>query len=92
MYALWRIKQHAKRLGLKKNEPIAKYLSTKGKSIFITDLDIKTILQHIARKKLKVHPSNLNNINKHTQNMKIFHVPGQDDILWENNFYATKTA
>ena len=52
--ALWRIKQRAKRLGIPKHEPIAKYLSTNGKCLFITDYDVKTILQQAAREKLGI--------------------------------------
>ena len=159
-FALWRIKQRARRLGIREIEPIAKYLSTKGESLFITDHDVKTMLQqaaceklgikcakalcrrtshslrvtaanelqclgfstlsiqhrlrwrsdafmkyhrhtiHVARKhseimnlnseNLKLLHSNLDTINKRTKRMKIYREPCEDDILWENNFYAAE--
>ena len=38
---------------------------------------------------LKLHTSNLDQVHEKIKNMKVFHAPAEDDILWENNFYAT---
>ena len=159
-FALWRIKQRARRLEIPEIEPIAKYSSTKGECLFITDHDVKTILQQSAREKLGIkcakalsrwtshslrvtaanelhrlgfntlfiqhclrwrsdafmkylrhtihvarkhseimslnnenltlRHSNLDTINERTKRMKIHREPGEDNILWENNFYATE--
>ena len=140
-------------------EPIAKYKTSEGKVLFITDKHVKTILQqaakekmgitdpailskwtshsqrvtaanelhrlgfnalfikhrirwksdafikylrhtiHVARKhtaamslnesNLKLHTSNLDKVNERIKNMEVFRAPAEDDILWENNFYAT---
>ena len=51
-----------------------------------------TAIMSLNSENLKVHPSNLDTINKRTHNMKIFRAPSQDDILWENNFYAAEAA
>ena len=55
---------------------------------------------HVARKhseimslnseNLKLRHSNLDTINKRTKRMKIHREPGEDDILWEDNFYAAE--
>ena len=38
---------------------------------------------------LKLHTSNLDKVNERIKNMEVFRAPAEDDILWENNFYAT---
>ena len=158
-YALWRIKHRAVKLKIPMCEPIAKYKTSEGKVLFITDKHVKTILQqaakekmgitdpailskwtshsqrvtaanelhrlgfnalfikhrlrwksdafikylrhtiHVARKhtaamslnesNLKLHTSNLDKVNERIKNMEVFRAPAEDDILWENNFYAT---
>ena len=52
--AIWNIFQRAKRLGIPAHEPIAKYKDKKGKIFFITDKDVKTILQSAAKEVLNI--------------------------------------
>ena len=52
--ALWDIIQRARRLKIPSNEPIAKYRGEKGKMYFITEKDVKSILQEAARKVLNI--------------------------------------
>ena len=163
VYALRRIKQRAERLGIPDHEPIAQYVNEKGQKRFITDANVKALLQEAARKKLGItdkkilskwtthslrvtaanelhrlgfsmlyikhrlrwkseafmkylrhtihvarrhtemmslndanltlQPSNLEVVNARTKRLKelnqINRAPGQDDILWKNNLFAT---
>ena len=52
--ALWSIVQRAIRLGVPVHEPIAKYRNTKGNTHFITDFNVKTILQDAAREAMGI--------------------------------------
>ena len=52
--AIWNIIQRAARLRIKKNEPIAKYQDEKGHVFFITDKDVKIILQEAAKEMLNI--------------------------------------
>ena len=52
--ALWNISRRAIRLGIPAHEPIAKYKDTKNKVYFITDFDVKTLLQKAAKEALGI--------------------------------------
>jgi len=52
--AMWNIFQRATRLRIKQNEPIAKYQDKKGNIFFVTDKDVKSILQEAAKEMLNI--------------------------------------
>ena len=53
--AIWNIVQRAIRLGIPAHEPVAKYKDTKGKVFFITDKNVRTLLQDAAKNALGIN-------------------------------------
>jgi hypothetical protein len=57
--ALWNIALRAVRLGIPAHEPIAQHLTDKGDRHFITDKDVKSILQDAAKQTLGITDRNV---------------------------------